>query len=312
MKMIKMLKRLDLYVLIGLSYILFVIWNRLRIKLPREVPFEIHPEILSLLCKTLPIILIILLFLEIKNKYFPQVNNKYIYKLKLWVLKNLLYFKPMEILDKICARLAKRIYDLEWNGVPIIIEKLLYLFNYFLFGKKAIPEDTKYDLNKISESRRFIKLYLWSAVIIIFPAILIYIIGIIECYIIGRINYFYILLPIWLTPMIWKGFLYVITEYCISRMIPESNPGFNIKFNIKENTSHHDQTLKDFELFPMSEFVGRFTETEIKIKEAFYSYYFYIWHIAKHLQLENTKNFKRIYIVVLFLRILLLGGMFYH
>jgi len=320
MNIIKMLKKVDLYVLIGLSYILFVIWNRLRIKLPREVPFEVHPEILSLLCKTLPIILTILLLVEIKQKYFTKRTswstiNRMVNRIK--EHKVILYYN--EILESICKRLVLLVSEIKFENKSWLIEKMFYLFNFLIFGTKQLFLDKKYNLDEISVSKRFITVDKLSQVATIFPVLVVSCVAIIEIFVTGIFKYTYILCPILLISVIWKAYLYVITEYCILRLKAEEYPGFQINVYLEEKNEEgmtfieiSKKSKHDIELIPIEKTTEIFTESEIKQIEVKCKYYFYICNISAHLQEENKKMFRKLYTIILILRILILSGIFYR
>jgi hypothetical protein len=75
--------------------------------------------------------------------------------------------------------------------------------------------------------------------ILIIPQLIVYIIGFIEIYFRGKLMYSYLLLPMLLLPLIWKGYIYVLYEFYYSRIKPEANPSFQIVWDLTEHFSYN-------------------------------------------------------------------------
>jgi len=308
--MIKILKRLDLYVLIGLSYILFVIWNRLRIRLPREVPFKIEPEILSLLCKTLPIILTIILLVEIKKKFWPKPSQwKLIQNMQNLSLRLINYWKI--ILDKIESKSASFVYDFQLGQTKWITEKMFYLFNYLIYGEKKIPLGLKYDLKDTADSIRFRIVEKISKIIVLLPPLLVYNIGLIEVYAVKEISEFYRMLPILLIPAMWKMYLYTLNEYCKLVIKPESNKGVEIKIHIGE-PEYESGLRKDIEFVIVDPKIKELnSEKDQHEMECYFRHCYYVYIITQYYRERNQEILSKYKLIILILRILLLTGFLY-
>jgi len=295
------MKKINIYLFLGIIYILFIIWNNLRTRLPREVPFKIEPEILLRICQGLPIIMTIILVIEIKNKYFPSLENRFINKIALFLNRPLTTYQ--KTVEKIRESLVKKMLE-----YPMIVEKTLSLYNYLIFGNKTLNVEKKIDLDELSASSRVKRLYSIFVIIARGLSFIISSITLIEVYCIGIIKYSYILLPILLIRVILKGYLYVVHECCKLKMNLGSNPAFIVCYNIQMDDIGNIQLKKtnDMEFTPTVLGKQQYSESQLKTKMAEYRFYFYVWNINSHIQ----KIFEGKSLITSCLKILILFKLF--
>jgi hypothetical protein len=104
------MKNLNISVLIGLLGILFIIWNRLRDRLPQSVPIELNNKILEIGLNFLMILLGMMLILKIKNLIYPKESSKFVEKIKALFEKPITLFKEVE--KEFYGDLAKYFYEI--------------------------------------------------------------------------------------------------------------------------------------------------------------------------------------------------------
>jgi hypothetical protein len=202
-----------LYLIMGLALVFLLFWNRLRLRLPRDVPIEITPEILKLFFQALPIIvffeLIIHIYLQIKQKYF--LNKKplnFVVRLREIISNFSEDLKKKE--TKVYQSLVRIVFKLKLGDI------LLSLFCWLVNGG-PITEDNYKECEDgyfpISATKRFkilVKVHQFNVVIFLIPML----IGIIEMSFFNKLNFFYTALLILLVPIIWNAFIYFVDDYC--------------------------------------------------------------------------------------------------
>jgi hypothetical protein len=182
--------RLTLYR--GIILILYLFWNNLCQVLPKKVPIIINNYILQVFgfIDGIVILIIIILILKIKNKYSSVEIDE-------------LYFKKKD--EKLITKLILPNESL--------VKDLVDLSKFMLYGsvvtecdkmslKELIGEDLRNNISKIVKSKRNNIVIRISKMLLIWPKLIAFSIGRIECYVFGRIEVFYIVLL--LIPQIWK------------------------------------------------------------------------------------------------------------
>jgi hypothetical protein len=174
-------------------------------------------------------------------------------------------------------------------------------FIYLIFGKKFFEQ--KFDLETALGSKRFENVERISKLIVgVFP-LFIYTIGVLEIFIWGKIHIFYLLLPLLLIPLLWKGYLYTFSEYCFAVIRPGAYPGFtityvdnsgkNVTINLMDISKYAGKDKKtntmDLKIMPDSETQKLYSEVEIEDKIRYYLICFYYYNLSMNLREKNTK-----------------------
>jgi hypothetical protein len=207
-----------LYLIAGIVLIIFILWNRLRLRLPRNVTIEITTEVLKLFFQALPIIIFLLIviricikiYIEIKQKYFPNKKPS----------------KPMvkvgKILHNFSLTIRREEHKIYQSIVRILIKLnlgpiLLFLFCWLVNGgpfteNNYVGKESDQAFLSIIPTKRFQFLIKLSQFTCIMSSI-IGLIGIIEMFFFKELNFFYMILPLLLVPVIWKSFLFFVLDY---------------------------------------------------------------------------------------------------
>jgi hypothetical protein len=186
---------------------------------------------------------------------------------------------------------------------------MLFLFNILVFGKIMVVK-----LNEILESRRFYILVIFSQMILIIPQLIVYIIGFIEIYFIGKLMYSYLLLPMLLLPLIWKGYIYVLYEFYYSRIKPEANPSFQIVWDLTEHFSWDSVQPRDInkiDIIPIADDVKQLSKKDLVELGNYYRYCVCRYFLCQIIRNRNDTIIHKYSMIMLILRILFLIRLFY-
>jgi hypothetical protein len=194
-------------ILFGISYISFIIWNRLiRVRLPKELFITNEYDLTFFIVFLLTVIFGILFIYYLLNliKYLPREPGRIIKKLIIMEERVNKYqiYKFVQQVKKAFMEGPLYLYLFLYNQTRLVhvgTEKIgIHLFNIFTDYKK-LP-------------------YLVYIIMIVFPRLIVSMVLVIEVIYLRELNLFYEVLPLLLIPLIIKGYFGILQSHSESIM----------------------------------------------------------------------------------------------
>jgi hypothetical protein len=215
-------------ILFGISYISFIIWNRLiRVRLPKELLFTNEYDLTFFIIFSLTIIFGILFIYYLLNliKYLPREPGSIIKKLIIMEERANKYqiYKYVQQIKKAFIDGPLEVYVMIYNQTRKIhyaIEKIAF---YLLL------------LSRFNHSK--LLPYLAYIFLIVFPRLIVSMVLVIEVIYFKQLNLFYEVLPLLLIPLIIKGY-FGILNFHTEEVIRSYEKYFSFYYDKETETIH--------------------------------------------------------------------------